>query len=227
MNRDRINSYVLYRRVSSAEQGRSGLGLEAQLEAATRFVEMSGGKIVASFVEVQSGKSRARPQLAEALRECRLRGVPLLVARLDRFSRRLDMLTDMRRDNIRLVSCDDPTGNTMMQSMRMVFAEEELRLISERTKAALAAARARGVVLGSPDNLDNRNLGNQRSAAVRSENANARVRDLAPIIEQAKAEGATTLKDIAGYLNGRGIPTARKGEWTAAKVLMEVRRLAA
>jgi DNA invertase Pin-like site-specific DNA recombinase len=186
MTKAGINSYVLYRRVSSAEQGRSGLGLEAQLVAASRFVETTGGKIVASFVEVQSGKSRARPQLAEALRECRLRGVPLLVARLDRFSRRLDMLTDMRRDNIRLVSCDDPSGNQMMQSMRMVFAEEELRLISERTKAALAAAKARGVVLGSPRNLSNQTLGNQRSASVRSANANARSRDLVPIIEQAR-----------------------------------------
>src|SRR5665213_1755839 len=140
--------FVSYLRVSTAKQGRSGLGLEAQREAVRQFVAARGGKIIApEFVEVETGKRNDRPDLEKALKRCRLTGATLVVAKLDRLSRNAAFLMTLRDSGVSFVAADLPEANTMTVGVMAVVAQHEREAISQRTKAALAAARARGKTL--------------------------------------------------------------------------------
>jgi DNA invertase Pin-like site-specific DNA recombinase len=211
--------FVSYLRVSTDRQGRSGLGIEAQRHAVASYLAGFGAKPVAEFVEVESGKRSDRPELVRALAECRVRKATLVIAKLDRLARDAHFLLGLQRSDIAFTAADMPNANRLTVGIMAMVAEEERRAISERTKAALAAAKARGVKLGGrPESLKNTELGRQRGTEARRAKAAARAQDLAPVIEDIRAEGITSATGIAKALNDRGIPTARGTKWQAVQV---------
>ncbi len=142
---------VAYLRVSTDKQGRSGLGLEAQRAAVVRHAAASaGGSIIGEHVEVESGRKKDRPQLAAALADCRARRAVLVIAKLDRLARNVHFVAGLMESGVEFVASDMPTVNRLTVHILAVVAEEEARMISARTKAALDAAKARGVKLGNP-----------------------------------------------------------------------------
>lgn len=183
--------FVVYLRVSTSRQGRSGLGLEAQQQQVHAYVQSVRGKVLESFTEVESGKDCNRPKLAAALAACRLRQATLVIAKLDRLARDaaflLNLQKDLHRHGLRFVAADMPEANEMTVGIMAVVAQAERRMIADRTKAALAAAKARGVKLGKPENLSQQAKGRKLSAAVRSAKANETARDLQPIIADLQA----------------------------------------
>lgn len=202
---------VSYYRVSTDKQGRSGLGLEAQRKAVRDSVAASAGQLVAEFTEIESGKRNDRPQLAAALAACRKQKAVLCIAKLDRLARNIANLMDAGVD---FVAVDMPNANRLTLHVMAAFAEHEREAISARTKAALAAARARGVRLGAPDPARAGAMGRdcQREGAARF------AANVLPIVEEIRRAGAGTLAGIAGALNARGVRTARGGQWHAATV---------
>jgi DNA invertase Pin-like site-specific DNA recombinase len=210
--------YVSYLRVSTNRQGRSGLGLEAQRKAVKDSLNGGRWQLLAEFVEVESGKRDDRPKLAEALALCRLHGATLVIAKFDRLSRDAHFLLGLQKANVRFVAADMPEANEMVVGIMAVVAQAERKMISARTKAALAAAKARGKVLGRPENLRNQEAGRERGRARRTMIASERAADLRPIIADVRASGASSLRQIAAGLNGRSIPTAQGGAWSAVQV---------
>src|SRR5918993_946126 len=148
-------SYVSYLRVSTDRQGRSGLGLEAQRKTVEDFLNGGRWDLIAEFVEVESGKRDDRPKLREAMAFCRLHNATLVIAKLDRLSRDAHFLLGLQKAGVRFVAADMPEANEMVVGILAVVAQAERKMISERTKAALAAAKARGKRLGTPGNLRN------------------------------------------------------------------------
>jgi DNA invertase Pin-like site-specific DNA recombinase len=211
--------FVSYLRVSTDKQGRSGLGLEAQRAAVAGYLDGGRWELVAEHVEIETGKRADRPVLAQALAACRLHRAVLVLAKLDRLARDAHFLLGLQKAGVEFVACDMPTANRLTIGIMALVAEEEARAISARTKAALAAAKARGVRLGgNPENLTNRAAGNARSGAVRAAKADARAAEILPVIDGIRAAGVTSALGIARALNGRGIPAARGGRWTATQV---------
>ena len=219
--------WISYLRVSTGRQGRSGLGLEGQRKAVDDFLNGGSWHLVKEFVEVESGKKtdRQRPVLAEAIKACRLYGAKLVIAKLDRLSRNAHFLLGLKEAGVDFVCADMPSANRLTVGIMAMVAEEEGRMISERTKAALAAARRRGVQLGGYNKdpkltVKARKTGQETNRA----KAAARATDLAPAIAELQAAGATSLRAIAAGLNERGIPTARGGAWTATQVMRVMER---
>src|SRR5919205_1968308 len=198
--------YVSYLRVSTDRQGRSGLGLEAQRKAVEDFLNGGRWDLIAEFVEVESGKRDDRPKLAEALALCRLHNATLVIAKLDRLSRDAAFLLGLQKAGVRFVAADMPEANELVVGIMAVVAQAERKMISARTKAALAAAKVRGVRLGKPENLRNQDEGRIQGRARRS------------AIAAERASGASSLREIAAGLNGRGIPAARGEVWSAVQV---------
>ena len=221
-----FGKHVAYYRVSTARQGRSGLGLAAQKHAVAEFLNGGDWKIVGEFVEVESGKKSDRPELAKALALCRLHGARLVIAKLDRLSRNAHFLLGLKESGVEFVAADMPNANQLTVGIMAVVAEDEAKRISERTKAALAAAKKRGTKLGGFRGVVPTAHMRKLSAKALRERGAARAADLRPIIEELQATGATSLRAIAAGLNARGIPTARgAGEWTAVPVQRVLERL--
>jgi DNA invertase Pin-like site-specific DNA recombinase len=219
--------HVAYYRVSTARQGRSGLGLEAQRHAVTEFLNGGDWKIVAELTEVESGKKADRPQLAKALALCRLHGARLVIAKLDRLSRNAHFLLGLQESGVDFVAADMPNANQLTVGIMAVVAQDEAKRISDRTKAALAAAKKRGTVLGGFRGVVPTARMRKLSAEALQQRAAAWASDLRPTIEELQAAGVTKLKAIARELNARGIPTARgSGEWSAIQVQRVLDRLA-
>jgi DNA invertase Pin-like site-specific DNA recombinase len=213
------SGFVSYLRVSTDKQGRSGLGIEAQRAAVASYLAGFSAAPLAEFVEVESGKRSDRPELARALAECRVRKATLVIAKLDRLARDAHFLLGLQRSGIAFTAADMPNANRLTVGIMAMVAEEERRAISERTKAALAAAKARGVKLGGRvENLKNAELGRQKAAAARHVEAASRTADLLPVIQAIQAEGTASATGIARALNERGIPAARGGRWQAVQV---------
>jgi DNA invertase Pin-like site-specific DNA recombinase len=212
--------FVAYYRVSTAKQGRSGLGLEAQQEAVRSYLNGGAWQLVDEVVEVESGKRNDRPKLAEALRLCRLHGATLIIAKLDRLARNVAFISNLMESGVEFTAVDFPQANRLTVHILAAVAEHEAKAISTRTKDALAAAKARGKRLGG----DRGNLpavakeGAKASVAARIAKADSRSSDLLPIIEELKAAGAVSLRQIAAGLNAKGIRTARGGAWSAVQV---------
>ena len=212
--------FISYLRVSTQQQGKSGLGLEAQREAV--FVYLNGGrwKLVEEVVEVESGKRSDRPELARALSLCRIHRATLLVAKLDRLARNVAFISALMESGVDFEAVDLPQANKLTVHIMAAMAEYEAGAISARTKAALAAAKARGTKLGGHrwaiETVSSK--GSALSAKVRTEQSSKRTKDLMPVIDAIRAEGATSLRQIAAALNGKKIPTARGGEWSAVQV---------
>src|SRR5580704_5880269 len=151
MNARTARRFVPYYRVSTARQGQSGLGLEAQQKAVRDFLNGGAWEIVAEFVEVESGKKADRPELARALDACRKHKAKLVIAKLDRLSRNLALIATLMDAGVEFIAVDNPHANKLTLHILAAVAEHEREAISERTKAALAAAKARGTRLGTPD----------------------------------------------------------------------------
>lgn len=212
--------FVAYYRVSTQQQGRSGLGLEAQQQAVREYLNGGRWRLVAEHTEIESGKRNDRLELAAALAGCRVHGATLVVAKLDRLSRNAAFLLTLRDSGVDFIAADMPEANRLTVGVLAVVAEHEREAISARTKAALAAAKTRGVRLGNPAHLNPsaRRLGTIASVKVRQARATQRATDLAPTIAELRQNGASSLRDLAQALNGRGIPATRGGQWTAAQV---------
>lgn len=214
--------FVGYYRVSTVRQGLSALGLEAQREAVLQFLRASGGELVAEFTEVESGRKNDRPELQRALAECRRRKATLAIARLDRLARNATFLLQLRDSNVEFAAADMPNADRFIVGILALVAERERDLISIRTKEALAAAKRRGVKLGSPDP---RRAGALGVAAVRNVvtafDANVR-----PVVGEIQRAGVTSLRGIAATLNARGLKTRRQGPWSAEGVRLLLKRAA-
>src|SRR4051794_639843 len=213
--------WVAYYRVSTAKQGASGLGLEAQREAVAGHLNGGNWQLAAEFVEIESGKKNDRPELAKALATCRRTGATLVIAKLDRLARNVAFVSNLMEAGVEFVAVDFPTANRLTIHILAAVAEHEREMISTRTKAALAAAKARGTRLGNPDNLGDvaRAKGRSLGRAVRSRKAAARAVDLRPVVEEIKASGRTSLRAVAAELDARGIPAPLGGKWTAPAVM--------
>ncbi len=235
--------WISYLRVSTDRQGKSGLGLEAQRTAVSDFLNGGQWKLVKEFVEVESGKKADnRPMLEAAIAACRLHGAKLVIAKLDRLSRDAHFLLGLEKAGVDFVAADMPNANRLTVGIMAMVAEEERRMISKRTKDALAAAKKRGTKLGG---LRRKVIGTDAKgrkvygeaviitkkaramgSAALTARAAARAADVGKAIEELRAAGATSLRAIAAGLNDQGIPTARgNGAWSAVQVQRVLERI--
>jgi DNA invertase Pin-like site-specific DNA recombinase len=208
-------NYIAYFRVSTQKQGQSGLGLDAQQAAVEAFAQQHGGQIVGTYVEVESGKRSDRPELANALQAAKKGRATLLIAKLDRLARNVAFIATMMDAGVDFVACDQPFASRLTLHILAAVAEDEARRISERTKAALAAAKARGKKLGSP--VAAKTIGQARAArAAYVAKANEGTRQ---VIADIQSSGINTLVGIARALRARGVRTPRGSvEWQPTQV---------
>jgi DNA invertase Pin-like site-specific DNA recombinase len=217
-----MQKFVAYYRVSTKQQGQSGLGLDAQRNAVRVYLAGLGADLIAEFTEIEHAtrKGNGRPQLQSALAECRIHRATLVIAKLDRLARNVAFVSHLMESGCEFTACDFPQANRLTIHVLAAVAEHEAEMISARTKLALAAAKRKGRALGG--DRGNAHLiyeaGNRASAKVRRERALRRCNDLLPIISIIRSEGAVSLRQIAESLNRRGIATARGGLWSAAQV---------
>lgn len=203
-------NFIAYYRVSTDRQGRSGLGLEAQRETVRHHLLREDGSLVAEFVEVESGKRNDRPQLALALAAAKKAKATLIIAKLDRLARNVHFISGLMESGVDFIAADNPHANRLMIHMLAAFAEHEREQISNRTKAALAAAKARGTRLGRH--------GAEVLAPAYHRDALERAAKLAPVMVELAGAGLSAGR-IATELTRSGIPTPRGGRWHAQTVL--------
>jgi DNA invertase Pin-like site-specific DNA recombinase len=213
-------NFVAYYRVSTDQQGKSGLGLEAQRAAVEHYLNGGNWKLVGEFTEIESGKNGDRPQLAAALAACKKRKARLIIAKLDRLSRNLAFIANLLEAGTDFVAADNPHANKSMVQMMAVFAEMERDAISKRTREALAAAKARGVKLGNPRLSE----ASAKANAAAQEAAERFAANVVPIMKQIQASGVTGFRGVARALTARGVKTARGGQWTARAVINVLER---
>lgn len=215
-----MTKYVAYFRVSTTKQGQSGLGLEAQQESVKQYAD----SIIHSFTEIESGKNDSRIQLAAAIELCRTSGASLLIAKLDRLSRDAAFLMTIRKSGVDIVAADMPNASTLEFGIKAIFAQHEREEISKRTKAALAAAKARGVQLGTKSPA----ISSAAGVAALQANAEQFALTVLPIIKDLKAAGYTSLRQIAAALTERKVATVRGNtNWSASQVSNIIAREAA
>lgn len=208
-------AFIVYLRVSTARQGESGLGLEAQRATVEAFARQSGGQIIAQHVEVESGKRSDRPELSKALQAARKAKATLLIAKLDRLARNVAFISAMMDAGVDFVACDQPFASRLTLHILAAVAEDEARRISERTKAALKAAKARGTKLGSPVAAQ---TVAQARAAKSAYAVKANATTLA-VVREIQASGIETLTGIARTLEARGVRTPRgRIDWQPVQV---------
>jgi DNA invertase Pin-like site-specific DNA recombinase len=209
--------FVAYYRVSTAKQGASGLGLEAQKAAVADWLNGGAWRLIAQHTEIESGKRADRPALTQAMDTCRNTGAKLIIAKLDRLSRDVHFLSGLRQAGIEFVAVDMPDANQFTIHIMAALAEHEREAISARTKAALAAAKARGQRLGG--RRDNAPPPDWRAAQQAiATRTTTRARQLAPLIAELQAAGHTSLGQLGRELTARHIRTLRGGQWTATAV---------
>jgi DNA invertase Pin-like site-specific DNA recombinase len=215
--------YVCYYRVSTTDQGKSGLGLDAQRKTVEDYLNGNGSKIVGEYTEVESGGKDDRPELQKAITDCKLKGARLVVAKLDRLSRDLHFITELQKAGVRFVIAEMPDATELTIHIYAALAQHERKLISQRTKDALAELKKKGVKLGSPilkrgERIPGSGLHTDRARAVCIEKADTHARDMLPIIKEMKRQGATSLREIASMLNESGYTTPRGKAWQATSV---------
>lgn len=221
---------VAYYRVSTAAQGRSGLGLEAQRAAVADVCKARGLEIIAEFTEIESGKRADRPELSEALRRAKLAGAVLVVAKLDRLSRSVAFLSTLQDSGAKFIAADMPEANELTVHILAAVAQAERKAISTRTREALKAAKARGTKLGNPNGaapLQRAGKGNSAAVEACRAGAESRAQELAAEIEAVRAAGAQSLREIALGLNARHIASPRGGAWHPSGVKRLLERIGA
>ena len=217
--------YVAYYRVSTDRQGRSGLGLDAQRDAVHKFLAERPHVLVAEKVEIESGRNADRPELADALSLCRMHRATLLIAKLDRLARSVAFVSNILESRVDFVAADFPEANRLTIHILSAVAEHEARMISERTKAALKAAKARGTVLGGdrgnlPAMASTRRSGQRQGPFATGRRASMRPRAFDRVFRQS----GRTYADIAHELTHRGIPSSRGGLWSGSAVSRLLKR---
>ncbi|MEN2787567.1 recombinase family protein [Sphingomonas qilianensis] len=222
---------VAYYRVSTAAQGRSGLGLEAQREVVESLCAARGWELVAPpYTEIESGKRANRPELAKALHRAKVTGATLVVAKLDRLSRNVAFLAALQDSGAPFIAADMPEANELTVHIMAAVAQAERKAISKRTSEALQAAKARGQRLGNPNGaaaLRRAAQGNTASVNAIRSGAAVRAETMRPVIDDMGARGITSLERLAAELNAGGFVTARGGAWHASTVRNLLTRLAA
>ena len=209
--------YIAYYRVSTQRQGRSGLGLEAQQKAVKD--RLAGfAPLLAEYIEIESGTRTDRPKLAEALAACRLHKAILIIAKLDRLARNVAFVSNLMEAGVDFEAVDHPTVNRLTIHILAAVAEHEARMISERTRSALAAAKARGVKLGGYRGRPGTAADCSKARLARSKKAANRAADLIPTIKALQASGVSSLRSIASELNRMSIAASRGGTWSAGQV---------
>ncbi len=219
---------VSYLRVSTRQQGISGLGLEAQRSAIEAYATQRSGKVIETFTEVESGKLNGRPELLKALHLAKVTGATLVIAKLDRLSRNAAFLLTLRDSGVRFIAADMPDANDLTVGIMALVAQQEREAISRRTTEALAAAKARGVRLGNPNGaaaLKRADKGNTAGVAAIRVAADSHAKNLQPVINSLAAEGMTSLGAVAEALNERGMLTPRGGRWHKSSVRNLLNRL--
>jgi DNA invertase Pin-like site-specific DNA recombinase len=215
--------FISYLRVSTARQGQSGLGLEAQREAIDSYLNGGSWQLLGEYVEVESGKGGGdnRPKLRDALEACKRTGSTLLIAKLDRLSRNVAFISNLMESGVDFTACDFPQANRLTIHVLAAVAEHEREMISKRTKDALRAAKARGIRLGSPQNLTEEaaRRGRVAGAAKRVTKADRFALWIAPTI-RAHIDNGLSLKKTAEELNKAGVltPRGKAGAWTHTAV---------
>jgi DNA invertase Pin-like site-specific DNA recombinase len=212
--------FVAYFPVSTDKQGRAGPGLEKQQKIVSDYLDDGNGELLEAFTELERGKDYTRrPQLQKAIHACRTHGATLIIPQLDRLSRDAAFLLGLQKDGYAFVCASNPEVDSSVLSTRAFIAEQEQKAKSARIKAALAAAKARGVRLGgNPGNLKRQDVGRARANAVQAARADARAAQLAPVIAEIRANGRCGLRKIARALNERGITAPRGGTWSSQQV---------
>lgn len=220
--------FISYIRVSTKGQGESGLGLEAQQKAVADYANSQGGKIVKEYREVESGKSNDRPALLSALAHAKRNGAVLVVAKLDRLSRNATFLSALLDADVDFVACDNAIANKLTIRILAAVAQEEREQISKRTRAALQAAKARGVQLGSnrpghwtkersQKRLDALERGRQTTAQAKRKAAQSEYADILPMMRDLR-QANETYASIANALNEQGHKTRRRMPFSAPTV---------
>ena len=214
--------FVAYYRVSADKQGKGGLGLDAQCNAVLQYLNGGGWSLAGEFTEIESSKRNKRPEFARALAVCKRQKAKLVIAKLDRLSRNVAFIATLMDSGVEFIAVDNPHANKLTVHILAAVAQHEREMIAQRTKDALQAAKARGVVLGNP------RLSAVRDRAVTSVKADADrfAKNVAPIIREIKSSGVASHRGIARSLKSRGVVTARGGEWTAVQVGSVLRRVA-
>ncbi len=213
--------YIAYYRVSTAAQGRSGLGLEAQQAAVSAFLQGRDHDLAGQFVEVESGRNSERPRLGEALALARKLKATLVIAKLDRLARSVSFIANLMDAGVEFVACDMPAANRLTLHIMAAVGEAEAMMISERTIAALAAAKARGVRLGNSKNLPDAQAAGHETLVKQADDHAAKV---VGIIREIVRGGTVSVHKIADKMNERGVPTRRGGSWSGTSVLNTIRR---
>jgi DNA invertase Pin-like site-specific DNA recombinase len=211
--------FIAYLRVTTDKQGHSGLGIEAQRKAVNDYLNGGDWRLLREYVEVESGKHSARPQLTAALAHAKATGATVVIAKLDRLARNVASISSLMESGVEFVAANMPMANRLTVHVLAAVAEHEREMISQRTKAALAAAKARGTKLGNPNGARAlRGRSNTPAVAAVKAAAAAHTAQVLPVIEAIRAKGKVNLHAIAAELNHRGTLTARGGQWYATTV---------
>lgn len=213
--------FVTYYRVSTDKQGRSGLGLEAQRTTVMNYLNGGNWEVVGEYIEIESGKKDDRPELQKALRDCRLKGARLIVAKLDRLSRDINFITALQKSGGQFTIAEMPDATELTIHIYAAMAQHERKVISSRTKQALAAAKASGKLLGNPclrrgEKIPGSGL-SAKANEIRIKNADQFANEIVGIIRERGLVGQS-LRKIADELNRVGFKTPRGGQWRAASV---------
>ena len=212
--------FVAYYRVSTDKQGQSGLGLDAQRKAVADYLNGGACELVAEHTEVESGKRADRPELIKALEACRRQKARLVIAKLDRLSRNVAFIATVMESGAEFLAVDNPHANKLTVHILAAVAQHEREMISERTKVALQAAKARGKRLGNPRIAEAAALGR---ASLKQANIDYAANVL-PIIREIQTAGSTSANAIAAKLNERKVPARRGGRWSHVQVFAMLRR---
>jgi DNA invertase Pin-like site-specific DNA recombinase len=221
MSPSKARRFVAYYRVSTERQGASGLGLEAQQKAVRDYLNGGAWELCAEHVEVESGKNATdRPELAKAIEACRRNKARLVIAKLDRLSRNLAFIAQLMEAGVEFVAVDNPHANKLTVHILAAVAQHEREMISERTIAALQAAKARGVRLGNPNLSEAAAIGRARL----QETAQKFAANVLPAIRELQAAGVTSHNALAKKLNERNVPTRRGRRWTHVQIAAALSR---
>ncbi len=214
-----MTKLLAYYRVSTARQGRSGLGLDAQRACVESYAGIVGGTVLRAYQEIESGRKSDRPELARAVADAKRSRATIVIARLDRLARDAHLISGLQKTGVPFVCCDMPDADETMIGVYAYLGQREAKLISERTKAALAQAKLRGVILGKTENMTQagRLLGAVKAGVVHRTKANEAYSDLGPWFIEMRGEGLS-LRAIVSKLAAEGHTTRRGHAWNAKQV---------